>query len=88
MKYPGVATPFSGECEYAPCAMGTTESETALEELMCGLLGDLLTEGVFANLADGGNTHEELLRNWKLVLQDLHKYNLCLSAYLIDYHPC
>ncbi len=67
MKYCGVATPFRGVRVYARCAMGMPGSETALEELMCRVLGDLLTEGVVVKLADdlycGGNTPEELLHN-------------------------
>jgi len=42
-------------------------SETALEELMCRVLGDL-QEGCVAKIADdlycGGNTHQEVLTNW------------------------
>ena len=68
MKYCGVATPFRGVRVYTRCAMGMPESETALEELMCRVLGDLFQEGFVANLADdlycGGNTPEELLSNW------------------------
>ena len=64
--------------------MGMPGSETALEELMCRVLGDLLTAGVVAKIADdlycGGNTPEELLLNWSLVLQALHKSGLHLSA--------
>ena len=76
MKYCGVATPFLG--------MGMPSSETALEELMCRVLGDLLEEGVVSKIADdiycGGNTPEELLQIWKRVLVALHKSDLRLSA--------
>ena len=65
-------------------AMGMPGSETALEELMCRILGDLLEEGVVAKIADdlycGGNSVEELLHNWKRVLQALSKCDLKLSA--------
>ena len=64
MKYCGVVTPFRGVRVYARCAMGMPGSETALEELLCRVLGDLLEEGVVAKLADdiycGGNTITEL----------------------------
>ena len=64
--------------------MGMPGSETALEELMCRVLGDLLQEGVVVILADdlycGGNFPEELLQNWTKVLGALHKKNLRLPA--------
>ena len=84
MKYCGVATPYRGVRVYTRTAMGMPGSETALEELMCRVLGDLLTAGVVAKIADdlycGGNTPEELLLNWSLVLQALHKSGPHLSA--------
>ena len=84
MKYCGVATPFRGVRVYVRSAMGMPGSETALEELMCRVLGDLLEEGVVEKIADdlcwGGNTPKELLQNWKRVLVALHKSDLRLSA--------
>ena len=84
MKYCGVATPFRGVRVYARSAMGMPGSETALEELMSRVLGDLLKEGIVAKIADdlycGGNSPSELLSNWKKVLQALHKCDLRLSA--------
>ena len=84
MKYCGVATPFRGVRVYTRSAMGIPGSETALEELMCRVLGHLLEEGVVAKIADdlycGGNTPQELLRNWRKVLAALHKCDLRLSA--------
>ena len=83
MKYCGVATPFRGVRVYTRCAMGMPGSETALEELMCRVMGDFIQEGSVAKLADdlycGGNTPEELLSTWKKVLQALQKCNLRLS---------
>ncbi len=83
MKYCGVATPFRGVRVYTRSAMGMPGSETALEELMCRVLGDCLQDGCVAKLADdlycGGNTPEELISNWARVLQSLHKSNLHLS---------
>ena len=64
MKYCGVVTPFRGVRVYVRSAMGMPRSETALEELMCRVLGDLLKEGVVAKIADdlycGGNSPQEL----------------------------
>ena len=83
-KYCGVVIPFRGVRVYTRCAMGMPGSETALEELMCRVLGDLLQEGVVAKLADdlycGGNSPQELLDNWSRVLYALDLCNLRLSA--------
>jgi hypothetical protein len=84
MKFCGVATPFKGIRVYTRCAMGMPGSETALEELMCRVLGDLLQEGAVAKIADdlycGGNTPLEALANWSRVLHALHQNNIRLSA--------
>ena len=49
--------------------MGMPGSETALEEVMCRVLGPLLQDESVAKIADdlyrGGNTPQELLHNWK-----------------------
>lgn len=62
--------------------MGMSGSETALEELMCRVLGDLLQSGYVSKLADelycGDSTPEELLNNWEKVLQALQKSDLRL----------
>jgi len=64
--------------------MGMPGSETTLEELMSRVLGDLSKEGIVAKIADDlyccGNSPDELLLNWKKVLQALHKCDLRLSA--------
>ena len=68
MKFCGVCTPFRGVRVYVRSAMGMPGSETALEELLCRVLGDLLQEGVVAKIADdiycGGDTPRELLHNF------------------------
>ena len=50
---------------------------------MCHVLGDLLQEGCVAKIADdlycGGNSHQELLSNWRKVLSALVRCNLRLS---------
>ncbi|KAL0153092.1 hypothetical protein M9458_051586, partial [Cirrhinus mrigala] len=82
MKYCGVVTPFKGVCVYARCAMGMPGSETALEELTCRILGDLLEQGRVAKIVDdlycGADTLEDLLAVWKQVLVALQVCNLCL----------
>ena len=64
--------------------MGMPGSETALEELMSRVLGDLFKDGIVTKIGDdlhcGGNSPGELLSNWKKVLQALHKCDLRLSA--------
>jgi hypothetical protein len=58
---------------YQRCAMGMPGSESTLEELMCRLLGDLISEGKVAKIADdlycGANSVEDLLKTWSQVLQ-------------------
>ncbi len=84
MKYCGVATPFKGTRVYVRSAMGMPGSETALEELMCRILGDLLQEGVVTKLADdlycGADTAEDLLDSWGRVL-------LSLKTMVSNYRP-
>ena len=84
MKYCGVVTPFKGIRVYTRSAMGMPGSETALEELMSRVLGNLIQEGIVAKLADdlycGGNTPEELVTNWRKVLTALHHSDLHLVA--------
>ena len=83
MKYCGVVTPFRGVRVYTRAAMGMPGSETALEELTCRVLGDLLEEGVVTKLADdlycGGDSPTALLHNWSRVLQALSDCGLKLS---------
>jgi hypothetical protein len=75
MKYCGVVTPFRGVRVYTRAAMGMPGSETALEELTCRVLGDLLEKGVVTKLADdlycGRDSPTALLHNWSRVLQAL-----------------
>ena len=63
--------------------MGMPGSETALEEMMCRVLGDLIQEGCVTKLADdlyfGGDSPETLLSNWRRVLESLDRCNLRLS---------
>ena len=84
MKYCGVASPFKGVHVYTHCAMGMPGSETALEELMCRVLGELIQEGIVAKIADdlycGGDTPEELRYNWDVFyLPCLQMVAICLQ---------
>ena len=82
-KFCGIVTPFKGVRVYQRCAMGMPGSETALEELMPRVLGDLLMENRVAKLADdlycGGDTLTELADNWSQLLMALDKSSLRLS---------
>ena len=82
-KYCGVATPFRGIRVYCRSAMGMPGLETALEEMMCRVLGDLIQEGCVTKIADdlycGGTSPEDLLSTWTRVLNQLDKCNLRLS---------
>ena len=84
LKYCGVATPFRGVRVYSRSAMGMPGSETALEEVMCRVLGDLIQEGCVAKIADdlycGADTTEELMSVFKRLLEALNRCNLRLSA--------
>lgn len=84
IKYCGVATPFRGFRVYARSAMGMPGSETALEELICRVLGEFIKEGCAAKLADdlycGSDTPQELISNWSRILEALNRCNLRLSA--------
>ena len=84
MRYCGVATPYKGTRVYMRGCMGLPGTETALEELTCLVLGDLVMLGFVSKLADdlyiGGDTETELLQNFRLVLHRLQENNLTLSA--------
>ena len=83
MKFCGTATPFKGIRVYQRSAMGMPGSETALEELLSRVLGDLITNHVVIKMADdlfcGGATLEELFHNWSSVLERLQRCTLRLS---------
>ncbi|KAK3090592.1 hypothetical protein FSP39_012951 [Pinctada imbricata] len=83
LKYCGIVTPYKGIRVYTRCAVGMPGSETALEELMSRVLGDHIQAGYLAKLADdlycGGNSPEELLKNWTKVMESLDTCNLRIS---------
>ena len=71
--------------------MGMPGSKTALEELMCHLLGKLIEAGKVINLADdlfcGGNTPDVLLSNWREELVALYQSDLRYSAHKTTVAP-
>ena len=82
-KFCGVHTPFKGILVYNVGSMGLPGVESALEELTCLVLGDMVQEGSVCKLADdlivGGNTIPELLESFSKVLHKLQQNNLKLS---------
>ena len=84
MRYCGVATPFKGIRVYGRGAMGMPGTETALEELMSRILGDLMKKGLVTKLADdiysGGSSVSEVTLAWEKVLEALQYNGLRLSA--------
>ena len=84
MKYCGIATPYKGVRVYGRGAMGMPGTETALEELLCRILGEQLAEGYVTKVADdlmcGGSTPEEVFHQWKRILTSLQHNGLRLSA--------
>ena len=83
IPYVATATPFKGLRVYTRAAMGMPGSSEILQELTSRVFGDLLAEGILLILADdlfiGGNTIEEMLYRWEVVLQRLSENNLTLS---------
>ena len=81
--YMAVTTPFKGIKVLTRAGQGLLNSDVFLDQLMCRVLGDEMTEGIAEVARDdiqiGGNTIEELLANWKRVLGKLHLCNLKIS---------
>ena len=82
-RYAGTASPFKGVRVFNRAAMGLPGSETALEELMNRVAGDLIMEGCAAKVADdcycGGDTVDEALRAWERLLAAFASNNLGLN---------
>ena len=58
--------------------MGISGSQTALEEMMCRVLSDVIEKALWAKLAVL-LYYEALLNNWRRVFQVLDRWNLRLS---------
>ena len=83
MKFVGVCTPFRGVLVYTRAVMGLPGSESALEQLLCKVLGDFMVEGSVVKLADdlyiGAESPSELNIIWDKVLTALAINGLRLS---------
>ena len=84
MKFCGIVTPFKGVRVYTRGAMGMPGTETALEELLSRVLGELIAAGGVIKIADdlmlGSDTPQNLLKVWSDVLEALQENGLRLSA--------
>ena len=82
-RYAGTASPFKGVRVYNRAAMGLPGSETALEELMNRVAGELIMEGCAAKVADdcycGGDTIDSALSAWERLLAAFAANNLGLN---------
>ena len=83
-RYAGTASPFKGVTVYDRAGMGLPVSETALEELMNRVAGDLIMEGVAAKVADdiycGAETIEGALHAHERLLSLMASNNLGFKA--------
>ena len=84
MKWCATPTPFRGLRCYAVAAQGMPGASEALEECMSAVFGQEVKDRVAGKIADdmciGGQTEEDLLHNWTIVLDKLSKNNLGLKA--------
>ena len=84
MKWCATQTPYRGLRCYLVAAQGMPGSSETLEEVMCAVLGDLVQAGCVAKIADdlyvGGESVEQLISNWSMVLHSLDNNGLKLKA--------
>ena len=75
LKYCGVATLFKGVRVCTRCVIGMPGSETALEELMCRAVGDLLQEGCVAIIVESCFSNSLFLSDEGPILETLDYTN-------------
>ena len=84
LKYLRVISLFKGLQVYTRAAMGMSSLTEHLDELMSGVIGNLMHKGKVIKIADGlytgGKTIDDLLINWEHIVQRLLQSNLCFSA--------
>ena len=68
LKYCGIVTPFRGIRVYTRAAMGMPGSETALEELMCLLFGEMVQSKVICRIAD--DMYIPVWKEWQVHAED------------------
>ena len=78
-----VNTPFRGIKILTRAGQGLLNSDVHLDQLMCKVLGDEISSGIAEVARDGiqvgGNTIDELIKNWSKVLSKLALCNLKIS---------
>ena len=84
MRYCGVVTPFRGVRVYALSAMGMPGSETALEELLCRILGVCCKKAVSLNLQTTSTSAATPLLNFNKTSKGC--YNASPTV-VCDYQP-
>ena len=81
--YMAINTPFRGMRVMTRTGQGLLNSDVHLDQLLVKVLGDELTEGIVEVARDdiqvGGNTIDEVIRNWDRVLTKLRICNLKIS---------
>ena len=89
--YLGIMTPHKGIRVMTRTGQGLLGSDVELEQLICRVLGDHMSEGYCAALRDdiiiGGNSIDEALTNYSLVLEKLHSNNLKLNPSKVRVFP-
>ena len=82
-KYLGVMTPYRGIRVLTRLGQGLVNSDNHLEQVVTRVLGDEMLAGKCLIARDdlivGGNSVDECIDNWCLILGKLDKYNLKLS---------
>ena len=79
-----INTPYRGHKLLTTAGQGLLNSDVHLDQLMCKVLGDEMAQGIVEVARDdiqvGGNSIDELIENWALVLDKLDKCNLKISS--------
>ena len=90
-SYLGIMTPHKGIRVMTRTGQGLLGSDVELEQLLCRVLGQAITDGYCVAIRDdiiiGGNTIDEALSNYEKVLQQFDKNNLKLSPNKVRIFP-
>ena len=87
----GVMTPFKGVRVLTRAGQGLLNSEAELDELLERVLGPHISSGICQIARDdiqiGGNTLDQAIRHWDIVLTALCENNLKLTAKKVRFFP-
>lgn len=90
-QWMGVRTPFKGVRVLTRAGQGLLNSEHDLDELISRILGNELSKGIcYAerdDIAVGGQTIQETIQNWKIVLTKLNENNMKISPNKVKIFP-